>query len=258
MTEPRFERLQHSLSQGFNLESKAIFQEAWQRINGAKLPILLAVIGVIGCWLLLNQLVLAALGDEPQNLWSGTLPGVLISMIIAPMSGGLDMMGVHRAGNLAIRPSQIFDYFRSLVPLAIASLIMGGLTSLCLALGGTLGLSPSLAMLPTLVLSVALMFTFPLILEKGLAPLQAITTSLRLFVRQWPSLLLIHALLVLLFMLAVASFGIGLVWVVPFYIVVKGIIYRQACGIGGNMAQSDTQQEVSGPQTPASKDHFEA
>ncbi|GAA3530015.1 hypothetical protein [Zobellella aerophila] len=258
MTEPRFARLQQSLTQGFKLEPKAIFQEAWQRIYGAKLPMLMAVIGVVGCWLLLNQLLLTAMGDEQENSWSGSLLGLLISMVMAPMSGGLDMIGVHRAGNLAIRSSQIFDYFRHLLPLAVASLIMGLLTSLFLPLGASLGLSPALAMLPTLVLSVALMFTFPLMLEKGLSPLQAIGTSIRLFLRQWLNMLMIHALLVLLFMVAVASFGIGLVWVVPFYIVVKGIIYRQACGIGGAVLPEAEHQQGADVQSYSSKDHFEA
>lgn len=258
MTEPRFERLQQSLARGFKLEPRAIFQEAWQRIYGAKLPVLMAVIGVAGCWLLLNQFLLAAMGEDQENLWSGSLLGLLISMVMAPMSGGLDMMGVHRAGNLAIRPSQIFDYFRYLVPLAVASLIMGLITSLFLPLGEGLGLSPTLAMLPTLVLSVALMFTFPLMLEKGLSPLQAISTSIRLFLRQWLNMLLIHALLVVLFMAAVASFGIGLIWVVPLYIVVKGIIYRQACGIGGAVSPEAEDQQGAAVQSPSSKDHFEA
>ncbi|WP_116473187.1 DUF2189 domain-containing protein [Zobellella maritima] len=258
MTDPHFARLQQSLSQGFKLEPKAIFQEAWQRIYGAKFPMLMAVIGVVGCWLVLNQLLLAVLGDEPESLWSGSLPGLLISMVMAPMSGGLDMMGVHRAANMAIRPSQIFDYFRYLLPLAVASLLMGLLTSLFLPLGASLGLSPTLAMLPTLVLSVALMFTFPLMLEKGLSPLQAIGTSIRLFLRQWLNMLLLHALLVLLFMVAVASFGIGLIWVVPFYIVVKGIIYRQACGIGGAVAPDAEHRQDTDVPSSSSKDHFEA
>ncbi|WP_445398577.1 hypothetical protein [Zobellella sp. An-6] len=257
MNEPRFARLQRSLEQGFELAPKAVLQEAWGRIHGAKLPILLAAIGVVGCWLLLNQLLVLTGGEGEESVWSASLLGLAISMVMAPMSGGLDMMGIHRAVDRPIRPSQIFDYFRSLLPLALASLLMGIITSLFLPLGQSLGLPPMLTMLPTLVLSVALMFTFPLILEKGLNPLQAILTSLRLFARQWMALLLLHMLLVLCFMAAVMTFGIGLIWVAPLYIVVKGIIYREACGVegAGPTAREGEPQPSSFNQ---SKDRFDA
>jgi uncharacterized membrane protein len=261
MNEPRFARLQQSLEQGFTLTPKAIFQEAWQRIQGAKMPILLATIGVVGCWLLLNQLLVTVSGEGEETSWSMSLLGLLISMIMAPMSGGLDMMGVHRSVDRPIRPNQIFDYFRYLLPLALASMIMGIISSLFLPLGQSLGLPTMLSMLPTLILSVALMFTFPLILEKGLSPVQAITTSLRLFARQWMVLLSIHLMMMLLFMGAVLTFGIGLVWVAPLYIVVKGILYREACGIEGMPEEQQVPSFNTAPNTQKNntpKDRFDA
>ncbi|WP_107852657.1 DUF2189 domain-containing protein [Oceanimonas marisflavi] len=251
MNEPEFARLQQSLQHGFSLNPRAVLQEGWQRIYGAKLTMVMAAIGVAGSWLLLNQLLVTVAGNS-ENEWNASLLGLLISMIMAPMSGGLDMMGIHRAVERPIRPNQIFDYFRYVLPLAVASLIMGFMTSLFLPLGVALGLPAALSMLPTLVLSVALMFVFPLILEKGLSPFQAILLSLRLFARQWLNLIAIHLALVLLFMAALLSFGIGLVWVAPLYMVVKGIIYREACGVRGAGEQ--------GTPSPSSSagDHFEA
>lgn len=254
MNEPRFARLQRSLQQGFTLAPKTILQEAWQRIHGAKMPILLAAIGVVGCWLVLNQLLVSMAGEAEQASWGVSLLGLGISMIIAPMSAALDMMGVFRAVDRPIRPNQIFDYFRFLLPLAVASLLMGIISSLFMPLGQMLGLSPVLSLLPTLVLSVALMFTFPLILDKGMTPVQAITTSLRLFAKQWMQLLSIHILMLLLFMGAIFTLGVGLVWVIPMYVVVKGILYREACGVeGSNVASSGPSSSLN-----SSKDHFEA
>ena len=254
MNEPRFARLQQSLQQGFTLAPKAVFQEAWQRIHGAKMPILLAAIGVVGCWLVLNQLLVSVAGEEEQVSWGVSLLGLGISMIMAPMSAALDMMGVFRAVDRPIRPNQIFDYFRFILPLAVASLLMGIISSLFMPLGQVLGLPPVLSILPTLVLSVALMFTFPLILDKGMTPIQAITTSLRLFAKQWMLLLSIHLLMLLLFMGAIFTLGVGLIWVIPLYVVVKGILYREACGVeGSNVAASGPSSSLN-----SSKDHFEA
>ncbi|GGB37645.1 hypothetical protein GCM10011502_08600 [Oceanisphaera marina] len=254
MNEPRFARLQQSLQQGFTLAPKAVFQEAWQRIHGAKMPILLAAIGVVGCWLVLNQLLVSVAGEEEQVSWGVSLLGLGISMIMAPMSAALDMMGVFRAVDRPIRSNQIFDYFRFILPLAVASLLMGIISSLFMPLGQMLGLPPVLSILPTLVLSVALMFTFPLILDKGMTPIQAITTSLRLFAKQWMLLLSIHLLMLLLFMGAIFTLGVGLIWVIPLYVVVKGILYREACGVeGSNVAASGPSSSLN-----SSKDHFEA
>ncbi|WP_418139896.1 hypothetical protein AB9R84_07340 [Oceanimonas smirnovii] len=252
MNTPDFSRLQQSLEQGYSLEPRMILQEAWQRIYGAKLTMILAAIGVAGSWLVLNQLLLTVAGGE-ENQWSASLLSLIISMVMAPMSGGLDMIGIYRAAEKPIRPSQIFDYFRFILPLAVASLLMGFITSLFLPLGAALGLPVAVSLLPTLILSMALMFVFPLILEKQLSPVQAIVVSLRLFARQWLALVVIHLLLVVLFMAAILSFGVGLIWVAPLYMTVKGIIYRQVCGVGGDQQPGPTQDDHS-----PSANHFEA
>ena len=184
MTEPRFSRLHTSLQQGFTLSPNVILKEAWQRIHGAKLPIILATLGVVGVWLVLNQLLVTISGDEEELSWEVNLLGLVISMLMAPMTAALDMIGVHRAADKTVRPNQIFDYFKFIVPLAITSMIMGLLTSLFIPLSLSVGLSPIVGMIPTMLMSIALMFTFPLIIDKGFTPLQAITTSLRLFSRQ--------------------------------------------------------------------------
>lgn len=255
MNEPRFSRLHTSLQQGFTLSPNDILKEAWQRIHGAKLPIILASLGVVGVWVVLNQLLVTVSGDEEELSWGVNLLGLVISMLMAPMTAALDMIGVHRSAGKTVRPNQIFDYFPLIVPLAIASMIMGLLTSLFVPLGLSLGLSPMVSMVPTLLMSIALMFTFPLILDKGFTPLQAITTSLRLFSRQWVALLSIHLLLILAFVVAVLSFGVGLIWAIPLYIVTKGIIYRQACGID-SLDHETNQNEAATSTTP--KDHFDA
>ena len=255
MTEPRFSRLHTSLQQGFTLSPNAILKEAWQRIHGAKLPIILATLGVVGVWLVLNQLLVTISGDEEELSWEVNLLGLVISMLMAPMTAALDMIGVHRAADKTVRPNQIFDYFKFIVPLAITSMIMGLLTSLFIPLSLSVGLSPLVGMIPTMLMSIALMFTFPLIIDKGFTPLQAITTSLRLFSRQWVALFSIHIMLVLVFVVAILSFGIGFIWAIPLYMVTKGIIYRQACGID-SLDMTNSNQDPTA--TPPSKDHFDA
>ncbi|MGO4998998.1 hypothetical protein [Oceanisphaera sp. W20_SRM_FM3] len=254
MNEPRFARLQQSLQHGFSLDLKAIFQEAWTRIHGAKLPLIMAALGVAGCWLALSQVSAQLVPNPDEASWQLSLLSLLISMGLAPMTAALDMMGIFRAVDRPIRSNQIFNYFSFLLPLAVASLLMGLLSAGLMAVIQVLGLPTVLSMLPMLLLSVALMFTFPLILEKGFTPLQAIMTSLKLFARQWLQLLAIQVCFVLLFMVAILSLGIALIWVAPLFMVAKGIIYREVCGVEGEQPNSNT----DGSALNINKDHFQA
>ncbi|WP_319784209.1 hypothetical protein [Oceanisphaera sp. IT1-181] len=263
MNEPRFARLQQSLQQGFTLEPKAIFKEGWARINGAKMPLILAALGVAGFWLVLSQVSTRLVPNPEEASWQLSLLGLLVSMGLAPMTAALDMMGIARSVDKPIRPNQIFNYFGSLVPLAAASLLMGILSAALMAVIQMLGLPAVLTMLPMLLLSVALMFTFPLILEKGFTPLQAIMTSLKLFSRQWLQLLAIQVFFILMFIVAILSLGIALIWVAPLFMVVKGIIYREVCGVEGETDNKDAglNSDVLSAQPPSlnsSKDKFEA
>lgn len=254
MNNPRFARLQQSLQQGFSLDPKVIFKEAWARIHGAKLPLIIAALGVAGCWLALNQVSAQIVPNPEEASWQLSLLSLLITMVLAPMTAALDMMGIFRSVDKPIRSNQIFNYFGFLLPLAVASLLMGILSAALMAVIQMLGLPALLTMLPMLLLSVALMFTFPLILEKGFTPLQAIITSLKLFARQWLQLLAIQVCFVLLFIVAILSLGIALIWVAPLFMVAKGIIYREVCGVEGELPNSDTDSSALN----TNKDHFQA
>ena len=250
-------RLQQSLQQGFTLTPKAIFQEAWMRIYGAKQPLVLAALGVAGCWLVLSQLSVSLVANPQEASWQLSLLSLLISMGLAPMTAALDMMGIYRSVDRPIRANHIFNYFSFLLPLAVASLLMGLLSALLMAAIQMLSLPGLWAMLPMLLLSVALMFTFPLMLEKGFSPLHAITTSLKLFARQWLTLLAMQVFFILLFVVAIMTLGVALIWVAPLFMVVKGIIYRDVCGVEGAALPKDAHAPAANSLN-SSKDNFEA
>ena len=74
-----------------------------------------------------------------------------------------------------------------------------------------------LAFIPSALIGMGLVFTVPLVLERGLSPVQAILVSLRLFARGWPSIVLLHGVMMALFFLALIPMGLGLIWVAPLY-----------------------------------------
>ena len=257
MNNPRFARLQQSLQQGFSLDPKVIFKEAWARINGAKLPLLLAALGMVG-FTIAGSLLLTALtseGEAAQVTIVTTLFNFVFVVLIAVLNTALELMGVHRAVNKPIRATQIFDCFTFMLPIAMAYLLMLIGMAVLVVVTTALGLPLMASMGLVGILMISMSFSFLLIVDKGLKPLAAILTSMRLFARQWWQLLLIYLLSTLLVIVAAFSFGILLIWAIPLYITIKGIVYREACGVEG---PSSNEALISTPSLNTSKDKFEA
>lgn len=172
---------------------------------------------------------------------------LLITIIMSPMTSSLDMLGLQQSVGVRARPSQVFDFFRHFLRLGSLSLLGSLITSLFGPLFELLGLPVMLAFIPSALIGMGLVFTVPLVLERGLSPVQAILVSLRLFARGWPSIVLLHGVMMALFFLALIPMGLGLIWVAPLYFNCKGILYRDLCGVAVEVT------EVSqGP------DHFNA
>lgn len=239
--------MERSLTQGYRLDIRGILQEGWTQTRGHGFGLLLAIAGVVAIWLLLTQVMVAPhlAGDEEQDLT--LLLSLLITVLISPMTSALDMLGLQQSLGVRARAGQVFDFFRHFVRLGSLSLLSTLCTSLFGPLFAVLGLPVTLALVPSVLLGMGLIFSVPLVLERGVSPLQAILLSLRLFIRGLPTLLLLHGIMFVLFFLALIPMGLGLIWVAPLYYNIKGILYRDLCGIGVEVTEK-----------PASPDHFNA
>ncbi|UBO75993.1 DUF2189 domain-containing protein [Aeromonas rivuli] len=240
--------LEESMSKGYRLDVRAILQESWQQTRSNGLGMLLAIMGVMAIWILLSNVLLAPLLEsEKEGLDSAMFISLLITVVMAPMSSALDMLGLQQAIGVRARASQVFDFFRHFLRLALLSLLSSLLTSLFGPLFDLLGLPMMLALIPSALVGMGLLFTVPLVLERGLSPAQAILVSLKVFARGWPSLLLLHGIMLGLCLLAMIPMGLGLIWVAPLYFNCKGILYRELCGVAVEVSEA-----------PTAADHFNA
>ncbi|MGL4918483.1 MAG: hypothetical protein ACRC5D_19910, partial [Aeromonas allosaccharophila] len=155
-----------------------------------------------------------------------------MTVVMAPMTSSLDMLGLQQSVGVRARANQVFDFFRHFVRLGMLSLLGSLLTSLFGPLFDLVGLPAVLSFIPSALIGMGLLFTVPLVLERGLTPPQAILVSLKLFARGWPSIVLFHGVMTALFFLALIPMGLGLIWVAPLYFNCKGILYRDLCGVG--------------------------
>ncbi len=241
--------LEQSLSQGYRLDLKGVLQESWQQTRRTGFGLLLAIVGVMAIWFLLsNHLLTPYVGPEGDvDMDIALMLSLFITVVMSPMTSSLDMLGLQQSVGGRAHPNQVFDYFRHFLRLGSLSLLGSLITSLFGPLFELLGLPVMLAFIPSALIGMGLVFTVPLVLERGLSPVQAILVSLRLFARGWPSIVLLHGVMMALFFLALIPMGLGLIWVAPLYFNCKGILYRDLCGVAVEVT------EVSqGP------DHFNA
>lgn len=208
---------------------KEIFKKAWMLTRGSKLIfnislliyILLAIILQKIISLIVNpqiyyashDIIKAILADETQSLLS--LP------IIAPITAGIVMLGVKRSALKKITIASIFNYYTIMWSLVFASIFVSLAT-----LAGFV-----FFIIPGIYLAVAFSFTTPLIADKRLGIFQAMKTSLLAVHKQWFKFFTIYASLIVMVLMAILfTFGIALIWLLPFIFIVNGILYKTVFG----------------------------
>lgn len=244
--------LEQSLSQGYRLDLQGVLKEGWQQTRRTGFGLALAIAGVTAIWILLSNSLLAPYLSQEEGMDMAMVLSLLITVMMSPMTSALDMMGLQQSVGVRARPGQVFDFFRHFLRLGTLSLLGSLITSLFGPLFDMVGLPVTLAFIPSALIGMGLLFTVPLVLERGLSPAQAILVSLRLFARGWPSIVLLHGVILALFFLALIPMGLGLVWVAPLYFNLKGILYRDLCGVAVEVTEAGEREAKAGP------DHFNA
>ncbi|GJA33081.1 hypothetical protein ACEUCS_05620 [Aeromonas caviae] len=245
--------LEQSLSQGYRLDLQGVLKEGWQQTRRTGFGLALAIAGVMAIWILLsNTLLTPYVAREGGDMDMALILSLLATVIMSPMTSSLDMLGLQQSVGVRARPSQVFDFFRHFLRLGSLSLLGSLITSLFGPLFELLGVPVMLAFIPSALVGMGLVFTVPLVLERGLSPAQAILVSLKLFARGWPSIVLLHGVMLALFFLALIPMGLGLIWVAPLYFNCKGILYRDLCGVAVEVTEVASGNDGQGP------DHFNA
>lgn len=223
--------LERSLREGYQLDLPKLFKEAWRLTLSGRFVLFFAILAVIGMTFLSFRLV-AYTGLLNGNAFAlDMLITLIVAALLSPISSSLDMLGLRRALGGRVKPSMIFDYWGHFVVLAQTSLLINGIKGLIESLVMHMGMSETWLMIPVACFSMTMLYTIPLVLERRLSPARAMLTSFRLFIKGWPQLVLIYAVLVALFVLAMLPLGLGLIWMMPFYLIVNGLIYREVCGV---------------------------
>jgi membrane-anchored glycerophosphoryl diester phosphodiesterase (GDPDase) len=218
--------LQDGIAAPYDFTIMEVFRETWQRTNGLKGAVLVAV-ALIFIIMMVTTVTFASITgienfQDPESFSpaAGVL-NLIITLVSYPFFAGLIMMGLHRAVDAPVSFKMAFSYFNYGVPIIIASICM----SIMIMLG------MFLLVIPGLYLSIAYMFTLPLIVDKNMDFWQAMETSRKAVTQHWFKFFFISVLMGILYLVSIIPLGLGLIWTIPMFIALQGVLYRRVFGI---------------------------
>ena len=159
-------------------------------------------------------------------------PHMTLAMLVAqiiimpPLFAAIHMMGIMHSVGQHTKVQDVFRFVKQPFPFILIALITQLISQLAA------GVLPGvIAMLALLFISVTLSMAVPLAAEYKLSPWQAIRCSFVAILKRFLPFVITYAALFGLFVLSILTFGIGLIFVVPLFYNVKGILYRDIFGV---------------------------
>jgi hypothetical protein len=157
------------------------------------------------------------------------LASILQAVISAPLLGGLMLMGIKHSVGIQTKTADVFNGFNILLPLitvAVISSLLSILVSELMVL-----IHPNFAILVSLYITVILSLAMPLVVERGVGPLNALYYSIKITHFKLPKFILLFLIILGLLFIAIIPFGLGLIWMLPMIYNLIGVVYRDIIGV---------------------------
>jgi hypothetical protein len=231
------DRLRQTLEGRTTLDVGAVLGEAWRRSDGARgilfggfLAFYVLFVGAV----LLVAGLLEGLGLDVQRGVGGALLNLIVGAVSYPFLAGVFMVGLRRAVGAPIAFSQLLGHYDRVLELVV----LNALASLGIAFGLLL------FVVPGIYLGVAWSLAMPLLIDRRLGIFDALETSRKLVTKHWFSVFALCLIGGLLLLLGAFTFGIALIWTLPWTTLAFAILYRELAGA----------RSVGGESSPAAPD----
>lgn len=218
--------IQEGVAAPYDFQIMDVIKEAWQRTSGLKGSVigagaLIFIALIVISFAIIFVLNIIPLIDEGGVALIAAALNFIITMLSYPFFAGILMMGLHRAVDAPVSYKMVFSYFSYTLPIIIASICM----TIAIALGFML------LIIPGIYLSIAYMFALPLIIEKNMDFWQAMETSRKAVTQHWFKLFFTAMLMGIIYLISIIPLGLGLIWTIPMFIALQGVLYRRIFGI---------------------------
>ena len=216
--------IEQTLAGNSSLEIGAVMSEAWQRVTGIKLIVIGGLLLIYAISLGLTFAVGGAAsfaGDLEQFSLVAYFGSQLVIMLISyPILAGVVMIGLRQSVGAPVSFGMLFGYYGLVLPIIGLSLLQ-----IIAMYAGFL-----LLIIPGLYLLLAFSLALPLLVEKRLGVFKSLGTSLKLVNAQFLNVFVLA--LVATTVLGLSAFTIvGLIWTVPWLLMIYAITYRQLAGV---------------------------
>jgi len=205
-----------------------VIKDAWVETRGAKASIwagssvmylVMFIAAVAGTFLM------PALGLD-MSTTTGMAINVavqgLLSVISIVFTAGLLYMGVRKAAGDIISWKMVFTGFSFTGQIILATVLQAILV----------GLGFLLLVLPGIYLTIGYGLTLPLILDRKMSAWEAMETSRKAIHMVWWKVAGVLFLMGFIYAVSAIPLGIGLIWTVPMFVVLAGVVYRCLFGVG--------------------------
>jgi membrane-anchored glycerophosphoryl diester phosphodiesterase (GDPDase) len=197
-----------------------IIKAGWHRIDGVK-GIFLASFVVYMVVVVILQIILGIFFPSPPppaepNLVNQQIVTILSYPVVMPIIVGIMMLAINYSRGEDIEFKSIFNYYHLMGKLALAGILIYIMTVIGFIL----------LILPGIYLSIAYVFTLPLIADKGMDVWDAMELSRKVVTKHWFKVFGLFFLLSLFMVVGILTLGIGLIWAVPLlFITLYGLLY---------------------------------
>ena len=212
------ENQNRSSIQEYDFNIIEMLKAGFQRIEGVK-AIFLASFIVYMVIVILLQIILGiffpSVPNNP-NLVNEQIVTILSYPVVMPIMAGIMMMAINYSRGETLEFKSIFNYYHLMGKLALAGILIYIMTVIGFIL----------LILPGIYLSIAYIFTFPLIVDKGMNVWDAMELSRKSVTKHWFKIFGLFLILTLFMVVGILTFGIGLIWAVPLmFVTLYGLLY---------------------------------
>ncbi len=191
-----------------------VLKEAYRRSDGVKGTF----IGSIAIFIVIAMMtngILKFVFPEDSELNTFVI-SFIAGIITTPIHVGITMMGVSYAREQKFQVADMFNYFSMAMPIVITYVVLS-----VLIYAGFI-----LLILPGIYLSIAYVFSYMLLVDKGLGTWEAMELSRKTITKQWFKFFGLSLVIGLMLLLSLLTFGIGLIWSIPMTYITYGLLYQ--------------------------------
>jgi hypothetical protein len=204
----------------YDFDIVEMIKAGFNRIEGVK-GIFLAAFAVYVIISIIVQIVLGTFFPSPPppaepNYLNQMIVTILSYPVLMPLIVGIIMLAIHYSRGERLAFQSIFSYYHLTGRLSLAALLIYIMTVIGFVL----------LILPGIYLSIAYIFTLPLIADKGMDVWEAMELSRKTVTKHWFKVFGLFLLLSIIMTLGALALGIGLIWAVPLlFVTLYGLLY---------------------------------